>query len=237
MATLQQMRNQLRTLLDQPDNKRSDFTNVELNGLINEGIRYASVLLEHPRDFVFVQAEESVGSYTLLSDTLFIRTAYFGDRNKPNDVLPLEILSEETLSELKRNWLDNTDTNRDRPRRLIILDKFTIFVDPRPNATESAPGKEIILNYVFTAAKLTSDAQEPQLPLPYHDLMQYYAAHIAYLGKLKNPDMSNAMLTTFNEKIAILKPVVEKETKGGLAWQWGFDEGVNFETFFGPIIP
>jgi len=53
VATLQQMRDQFRFKIGQTDEKRSDFTNLQANGLINEGIRYASALLEHPRDFVF----------------------------------------------------------------------------------------------------------------------------------------------------------------------------------------
>lgn len=234
MATLQQIRNQVLLLLNE---KLDDhFTANDIDSFINQGIEFSSTILEHPRTFVEIQAERGIGSYTLQTNVLMIRTAYFGDKNKQRDIINLQIMSEETLKELKRSWLDETDTNQGRPRRLILLDKRTIFIDPPPDEDRSLDGQKIIMNVIFNPGPLTSDAQIPIIPVPYHNLLQFYAAHLAYL-RLQNQGMSTIMLNDFNNKIALLKPTVEKETQGGRRFQWGFDDGVNDDDVFSEIIP
>lgn len=236
MSTLQQIRDQLRALISETDSSNTHFTDAALNELINQGVRYTATLLEWPRDMVEVQAEEGVGAYTLLSDTMFIRTAYFGDNSKIGDILPLEVISEETLKEFNRSWLEETTTNRGRPRRLIVLDKNTIYIDPPPNADESVDGKKIILNYVFIPATLTTDGQQPDLPVVAQDLVSFYAAHLAYFP-LNQPDVAAAMLNSYDGKLNAIKHVLNKETKEGLAWQWGAEDGVNDETDSVELIP
>ena len=224
--TLSQIRDEVRLLIDEEADD-SHFTNSELNDFINQAIGFSATQLEYPRDFTDIQVEEGVPAYTLPDDFIFLRTAYFGDKSLGNDVRPLTIVSEETLSAIRRSWLDETTANRGRPARLMMLDKQTVFLDPTPNADESVTGKKLIMDYIFHPGNLTSDSQEPNLPVPYHNLIQYYAAHLCYLGRLLNPQQASILRQKFNDETTLLKHIVEKETKGGLAWQWGFSDGIN----------
>lgn len=235
MSTLQQIRDQTRILINETSDN-SHISDSDLNTLINMGVRYAGTVLEWPRDIVSVQVQEGIGRYLVLSDTQYIRTAYFGDKTVGGDLQPLIIVTEETLKELKGNWLEESASNRGVPRRLVVLDKNSIYLDPPPNADESVSGKKVHLGYVFIPAQLTSDSQSPDLPLPSHDLIPFYAAHLFYLRR-EDPAFSNTMLANFNQKFEQIKPVVRRETEKTMEWQWGFDEGVNDDDIFSEIVP
>lgn len=229
--TRQQLRTQLRVLIDQPDPANSKFTDAQLNEYIDEAVNYTAVQIEYPRDFVEVQAESNVGAYTLLTDTLIIRTAYFGNKSSGNDVRPLTVISEETLKEMYPSWLDESGNNNSRPQFLILLDRRTIFVYPKPDVTNSATGKKIILDYIFNPASLSSESDIPDLPLPYHSVLQFYAGHLAHL-RLNNADMSIKLLGMYDKKIKELKSSVVKETSEGMSFQFGWDPGLDDESRF-----
>lgn len=221
MSTLQQIREQTRVLINETDVPTSHFSESEINSFINQGIGFLATLIEYPRDMVEIQAEEGAGVYTLLSDTLVIRTSYFGDKNIRGDIFPLVVITEETLKTMFPNWLDETDDTKGRPKYLIMLNRRQIFVFPRPSAKESVVGKKIVLNYVFRPANLSADSDIPDLPVPYHDLLQFYAAHLCYAGKLQKADLSTQMFALFTSKIQALKHTLVKETEEGLSFQWG----------------
>jgi len=234
VATLQQIRSQSRNLINQTDSTNSHVDDTTLNDFINQAVRFTGTQIEYPRDFVEVQVEEAVGAYTVPSDMLIIRTAYFGDKSIQGDLRPLSIISEETLREMKRNWLEETSVNVGRPERIILLDRNTVFVEPRPDVENSASGKKLIMDYVYVPGTLTSDSQSPDLPLPFHDILSFYAAHLAYL-KMTNQEMADKMYANFEKKIEILKPSVTRETKEGMGWQWGFSDDVNDDNGYGGL--
>jgi len=228
VSTLQQIRSQTRVLISETDEANSHFSNSELNSFTNQAINFLTTLIEYPRDIVEIQVEDGVGIYSLLSDTLIIRTAYFGDVNVKDDIKPLKVLTEETLKELFPTWLDETTDTRGRPRYLILLNRKQIFIYPRPDTAESASGKKVILGYIFRPTDLSADGDTPDLPTPYHTLLQFYAAHMCYAGKLQRIDISNNMFTIFTTKVQALKPTMIKEAQELLRFQWG--ETDNLET-------
>lgn len=235
MSTRQQIRAQVRAILDQPTEATSNFTDAVLNEFINQSIRFTGPLIEYPRDFVNTQVDENVGAYTLPSDCLIIRTAYFGNPATGNDVRPLRIVSEETLRAIVPSWMDSSSASNGRPNYLIEMDRMTVFIYPKPIAAESTAGKMLTLDYVYVPAALSSDADEPDLPVPYHDLLQFYVAHLCYM-KLNDLKNSVPMFQQFTAKIKALEPAVTKETKEGLAFQWGEQYGVESTDNWG-IIP
>src|SRR3990167_4387800 len=99
MPTLQQIRNSTRILISQTDSSNSDFTDSELNGLINQGLIFFAVQTKWPRDLISIQAEEDKDTYTLPSDNLLIVDAYFGNTDTNSDVRPLTIISPQVLKE------------------------------------------------------------------------------------------------------------------------------------------
>ena len=226
MATRQQIRSQLRTLLNETDTANTHFSDSELNEYINQAQSYLAVLIEWPRDFVEIQTEENIGSYTLLSDTLIIRTAYFGDKNTSGNIRPLIVTTEEALKAMFPSWLDETTSSQGKPNYLILLDKRTIHVYPRPNAAESASGKKIVLDYIYNPANMGTDADQPDLPTPYHNFLQFYAAHLAYL-RLQNQVMSDRMAKDFVTKVKSIEPTLVKETKEGTEFQWADTDDVD----------
>jgi len=227
LSSLQQIREQTRSLINETDELNSRFSNSEINSFINQGIGFLASLIEYPRDLVEIQAEIGAGTYTLLSDTLLIRTAYFGDINIKGDIRPMTVTTEEVLKHMFPDWMDETDSTRGRPRYLIVLNRRQIFVYPRPDATESATGKKIILNYVFRPANLSADGDLPDLPTPYHDLIQFYAAHLCYTGKLERIKDATTLFKEFIIKVKALQPTIIKETEEGRTFQWASPDNVE----------
>ena len=217
MASLQQIRNQTRILINQPSG--GDFTDSELNGFINEGVRFLATVINWPRDRVETQAEENTGAITLPKDTIMLLLAYFGNENESGDKLPLFILSEEQLAELEPNWTDNTTSSQGRPRYMVMIDKRTVVVYPRPNASESAVGKKIEIVYSYYPSTMTADGNEPDIPLVYHDFAGQYAASKCYMSKLNNPVLGQGILKEIIEKAQMVKPVITKEiNQQGFVW-------------------
>jgi len=222
--TLQQLIAQDRVLISQSDTATSDFTDAELRGFNNEGLQFIAAKIEWPRDQVSYQAEVGVPSYPLLSDTLKIRTAYFGNVSIARDMTPLTILDESQLKEIVPGWLDQTTQSRGKPSRIILLDRKTILVHPTPDADNSASGKKIYLGYVYYPASLAADGDYPDLPDIYHDELKLYVGHLCYMGKLKKPALATSMLDMLIKKIDLLKPPLLDgfEEK---SWQWGDYDG------------
>lgn len=224
--TRQQVRVQTRADLDQTDAANSRISDTELNEYIDQAVNYSGIQIEYPRDQVQVQVENNVRAYTLLTDNVIIRLAYFGDVNTKNDIAPLQIISEETLRELYPSWLDDTTVNNNRPQYLIVLDRNTVAIHPKPNVAQSAIGKMLILEYIYNPASLATDASIPDLPVPFHNLLHFYAAHLAYI-RLNNSDLSLKLFAIYQAKIKELKSSVTKETTEGMFFQFGYDPGYD----------
>ena len=224
-VTLQQLRARVRTKLRETADD-THFTDDVLNSYINESIEFTAVFIEFPRDLVRIAAEEDTPNYTLPADNMIVKTAYFGNPSVSGDVKPLEVLTEETLAQLVPNWLDETISSQGRPLYLIVLDKNTISVYPRPNSAEGVSGKWIFLNYVYDPDPITQNSQTPDLPPVYHSILQFYVLHLCYLT-LANGDMSTRMFNEYMGKVKLIKPATTKETAQAMFFAWGSDINVG----------
>lgn len=231
--TLSQLRSTVLALLRE-DSTNAHFTDSVLNGFINEGMEFATVFIEYPRDLVSVTTELNVGSYANPSDNLLIRTVYFGNPAVAGDMRPVKFVTEETLKEIYPSWLDNTASSQsDRPEYCIQLDRKTVSIFPRPNA--AGAGKKLWLNYNYVPATMSADADVPDLPLPYHNLLPLYALHLCYIA-LQNVPLAKEMFAEFMDKVQRLKNSVTKESKENLSFSWGNDDDVGVNSF-GGVIP
>ena len=220
MSTLSQLRSLVRQFISQTDTANTDFTDSELNGYLNMGTRFLGALVKHPRDLIEIQAEQGKAAYQLPTDAIIIRTAYFGTVSD-GDAIPLSVLTEEALKEVVPRWLSESATDQGRPSRMILLDRNTILVNPTPSADESVTGKKIRLGYVYQPATLSSDADEPDLPIVYHDLIPEYANHLCCMGKLKEYEKGVSILQTVLEKAKKLENLIIKDTEAGFGFSWG----------------
>lgn len=186
MATLQQLRGDV---IDYLKETASDthFTTERLNAYLNRSVETTAIISESSEDSIDLAVEQNIGAYTLPSDNLLIVDAYFGDKNKTNDLKPIKVYSKEVLKNINPFWLDETSSTTGEPLRLTQLDRMTVFIDPRPNADNAA--KRLVLYYVFLPAPMVADGNEPNLPLIFHRILPFYALFLAY-GVLKNPKMS-----------------------------------------------
>ncbi len=242
MAVRSVILTQSRNEISQPDSTNSDYTDTEINNLIDESIRFIATLVDWPREFKEITPIDGTADYdvtatSLTTNTIKIRTAYFGDSSINGDLGPIEVTTEEKLRAYDPNWLDRTTGSKGRPRFLIQKTKTSITIHPRPNSTEAANGKKIVLNRVYVPAPLSGDSSTPDLPEPYHDLIKFYVAYICYSGKLKNPALATKKLGNMTDQVKILQPIVDKETEEG-ADSFGFlsSEGLN-ENIDTGIIP
>ena len=211
MASLQQIRTQIRLLIDQTDSANSDFSDSELDGFTNEGQRFLAVLTKYPRDRVEVQAQEGYPGYTLPSDSILIFDVYFGNVNTAGDHLPIQVLNESQMKEFRPNWLDQTTGSRGRPDTAVLVDRTTVVISPTPNAAESATGKKLELVYVFYPSTLSANGDTPVIPIVFHDLLSQYGQYKCYMSKLNKPDLGTSIFNQIVEKAKILEPIVTKE--------------------------
>lgn len=209
MATLLQVRTQIRLLINQTDSASSDFTDSELNGFVNEGVRLVAALVKWPRDRVEVTVQLDTPAYPLPSDTILLLDAYFGDVNTQDDKKPLRVLSESQLKEFRPNWLDETTNSQGRPDIICLIDRKTVIINPRPDSSQA--GKKLEIVYVYYPATLSADGDVPDLPIVYHDLIAQYGQHKCYMSKLNNPALGQSIFTDIISKSKILEPVVTKE--------------------------
>lgn len=219
MATRQQIRGRAYALISEEEGS-SKFTATEINGFADEAVRFLAPLIKWPRDFVEVQVQDGIAAYPIAPDTILIRTAYFGDASVNGDKIPIDILTEEALKSVVPNWMDETTQTKGRPRRVILLDRKTVLINPRPDATESATGKKLSLGYVYLPPSLNDDSSEPDLPVSFHDLVVDYVVYKCYSGKLDNSDEATRTLTSIMARSKLLEAVVTKETDQ-LQMTWG----------------
>lgn len=224
MATLSQLRDLVRVYISETDAANSNFTNPELNGFINEGIRYLGALVKKPIDHVEIQVQQDFPAYTLPNDAILLNTVYFGDSNVNGDVLPLTILTEEGLKEVVPSWMDETSNTQGRPTRIILLDRRTVLINPRPNSTHSASGKTLRIGYVYQPGSISSDSDSPDLPVVYHDLSAKYGAHLCFMTKLNKSDIGTGLLKQVIDQAKQLEPLIIKEaTSFGFTWGGGLN--------------
>lgn len=235
MSNLGQIRSLTRIYISQVDTGNTDFSDDTLNGFINEGQRFLGALVKKPIDHVTVQAQEDYPAYTLPNDAILLNTAYFGNDSIGGDVRPLSIITEEALKEVSPNWLDSTASSQGRPMRIILLDRRTVLVNPRPNAAESLTGKKIFIGYVYQPSNLVNDSDTPDLPIVYHDLMSQYAQQMCLFSKLNNPVLGAAILQQVIEKAKKLEPLIIKESNSlGFSWGQGLNPNLDSTTLINP---
>jgi hypothetical protein len=240
--TLSQLTTSTYNLIGETEGGDTHFPdNTVIHGFLNEGAEFLAVFIEYPRDIVSVQVEAGKGEYSNPEDNLLIRTAYFGDEtsNGSNKIAPIKVVSEETLASIYPNWLSQHSADRaDRPEYLIQKDRLTIHVYPVPNATGAAGGNKLFLNYNYVPAVMTAGGNTPDLPIPYHNLLPLYAAHLAYLSdKLNDKEKSANFYASFWEKVTRLKSAVTKESKELQGFSWGYSDIDVGDGFGGGVLP
>lgn len=218
--TKQQLITGIRGKISQTDSANSQFDDTELLEFLNNGIQYVASLIDWPRDHFEIQVEEGKPAYNLPSDSLRIKTAYFGKQDEANDTLPLDITTEEGLAEKVPGWLDQTSGARGRPSRIILLNRRHMLIHPTPNADESVTGKKLYVGYIYYPARLVSDGEYPDLPDAYHEFSEDYAAHLCFMGKLKEYALGQAVLKTLVDKVKSVQPQVTTDSQQ-LDWVFG----------------
>lgn len=219
--TLQQIREAFLLLIREStdDAQASHFTTTEIRGFANEAKDFLAALSASTKDDVSVAVETNVGAYTLPSDTILIKHAYYGNVSKVGGVKPLKVLSEKILTDLHPGWREETTQSTGEPVYLIRLDRQTIFVFPRPNSDQS--GKRIFISYAYKPAALANDSDEPDIPLVFHPILKLYMGYLAYLN-LTNPDMATKMWGDFITQYNLLKDTADREAEDIYRWKWGY---------------
>lgn len=221
MATQSDTRTLIRQAISQPDASTSDFTDAELNGFTDQGVRYLGVLVKKPLKRASWQVSQGGASYavaTYAPDLILPTKAYFGDVTINGDVRPLQIMTEEELAQLSPAWLDTTAASQGTPR-FLIKDGTNLLIAPSPDAANGATGKKLYLSYVYQPAA-GSDAVALDLPIVYHDLVKDYAVHLCYMGKLNNAKLGLAIKAQLEVDAKKLSPVIIKESES-LGFSWG----------------
>ena len=218
MSNRSQIRDAVRVLIDQTDPNNSRFTDDELNTLIDSAIGFVSASIAQPRDIISVVTQKSIGAYNLPTDNLFIKQAWFGDITKQGDTRELDVVSQKALSVLFPNWMETNTVSDGRPSYLIVLDKRSVYIFPRPSEPEA--GKRLILSYVYLPAPLETDLEVPDIPVPYHHLIEHYTAHLCFLGKLEKPDIARELLREYADKLKLIEDPTTQETEASNTFEY-----------------
>lgn len=159
------------------------------------------------------------------SDAILLIDAYFGDSSIANDLVPLEILTEEALKASNAVWLDKTTSSQGRPTRLILLDSQTVVVNPRPDLVSSASGKKLVLNYCFQPPDLSGDADVSLVPIIFHDLIAKFAVAQCYMsGKMNKPDVGLSLYNTLESRAKKIESLATREQLNN-GFYWGSTVG------------
>lgn len=225
MATQSDTRTLIRQAISQPDASTSDFSDAELNGFIDQGVRRLGALVKKPTKRTSFQVIVNLGVYDLVSyapDLVIPMVAYFGDTGINGDVGKIRIIPEEELAEISPAWLDATTGSQGRPS-FLIRDGANLLIWPRPTAAESATGKKIYLSYCYQPAA-SSDAVALDLPIIYHDLVKDFAVHLCYMGKLNNKDQGLAIKAQVEKDAKKLESLIVKDSESpGFYWGSAID--------------
>lgn len=217
--TLQTIRADVRVLIAQQDEEDGDFTNAELNGFINQAQTFVATVCEYPRDHEEVVATAGTPAYPLLSDTLILLKAYYGNPAISGDIKELPIITEERLASFRPSWLETATASHGIPDSLMLLDRHTVMLSPTPSSESADGNRKLFLSKVYYPANLTSDAETPDLPAVYHDLISMYTAHLCYSSKLNNPQIATSLLKTFYDKHDRIKQTANQE-HGAMSWSF-----------------
>lgn len=214
-----------KVVVTNPNTHFTDYTVID--GFLNEALEYSAVFIEYPRKLYTVAVTAGQADYTNPTDNLLIRTAYFGNSTTVGDLRRVQIVTEETLREFYPGWMENTLASRgDYPQFLIQKTRSTMTIFPTPNAVAVTAGRSLILNYEYIPVPMSADSDIPDLPTPYHNLLPFYALHLAYIS-LGNVPLAAEMYKEFMEKVNRIKSAVTKESKDNLGFSWGNDVSVN----------
>ena len=221
---LSDIRSQIYLLLRETSSTDSNFTDAQINSFINQSIRLMVPIIEQPRKFSSgTQVVAGTATYTIPTDFVMLKTVYFGDKTITGDDLPLEFKTEQWLRAHFPNWRDTSTGARGRPKYIILLDDDTFLLFPTPDATESATGKLLTYDYLFIPTDLSSDSDTPDLPLPYHDLIKFYACYLCYLN-LGKKDEAVLVFKSFTEHHKLIQRASTIESEENLSFQWIGDE-------------
>ena len=222
MATLLDTRTIVRQAISQPDASTSDFSDSELNGFIDQGVRYLGALVKKPLKRTSFQVTVDTATYaiaTVASDLIIPTKAYFGDPSINGDIRPMRVIPEEELAEISPAWLDTSSSSQGRPA-FLIRDGANLLLHPRPYAAESATGKKVYLSYVYQPAALTADGSSLDLPALYHDHVARFAIHLCYMGKLNNKEQGLAVKDQVVRDAKKLETMIVKESESP-GFHWG----------------
>lgn len=235
MATRSEIRSLIYAQISQVEGAANvDFQASDINGFIEEGIRFLAPLIKWPRKRDTITPVAGTQKYNLFSDAVLLVKAYFGDPILSGDVKGLKILTEDALSQLVPGWFEDVAATRDRPRFIILEDRTHVSVWPRPSAAESASGKLIHITYVYLPAALSSDSSTPDLPTTYHDLLIDYGKYKCYSGKLNNPQEADRLLASLLSRSKLIEPVVTKEFELQ-SMTWGNADSLDENETYGGI--
>lgn len=217
---LSDIRSQVYSLLRETSSTDSNFTDAQINSFINQTVKLLVPIIEQPRKFSSgTQVTQGTGGYTVPSDFVMLKTAYFGDESINGDSRPLQFVTEQVLRAVYPSWRSTATANQDRPRYIMLLDDDTFYIYPTPSAVESASGKKLVYSYLFLPADLSSDSDIPDLPLTYHDLIKFYAAYLCYLN-MGNKDTAVLMYKSFMEQHKLIQSASTIESEENLSFSW-----------------
>lgn len=237
MATKSVIRTQTRIEIDQTDSSNSDYTDAQLDVLIDDAINHIATLSNYPRVFTEITpvtgtADYDISSTGLTNGTINIMYAYYGNKAVSGSVGRLKITTEAKLRSIYPGWLETANDSNGEPFYLIRKTPNTITVFPKPSADSVSAGNKIILHRSYYPASLSSDSASPDLPESYHQLIKFLVAFYCYSGKLKNQEMALSKFNMFNAIFKQISAVEEKEIEDGYEFGFISDEGLNAQDSF-----
>src|SRR3990167_2684868 len=223
--TLAQIRSDFYVLIDETEGS-SHVSTAQATEFANKGIRQIANERHFPRKFDTdgIQAVLDDADYDCPSNFNFLVRAFFGDPSIANDKTKIDVIPFESITQIDPLWLDRTSGSQGRPERLIMIDRNTFILHPRPNAEESASGKKIWLYYSYYPTALSSDSETPDIPDAYHDAIPRWMAYLAYSGSLANDEKAKTEKRNFYEEINSVGPYAEMQAQELMRFSWGFIE-------------
>lgn len=197
----------VRLYIDERDADNSHFTDTEIYGFINQGIRFIGTDLEWPLQTAQATAVEDQPVYTLPEDFISLLDVYFdGDQ--------LLVIERADLAGLDTNWQDR---DAGLPCYAYKSDNRKFGVWPKPDSDHS--GDLIQIQYIKVPPDLPDDTTAPDLHIALTDCLPFYAAYLCEKS-LGNKVTAQQHLTDYEYHKKKLQAKVQGFSQNTLSFKW-----------------
>lgn len=207
MSSLSTLRTRTRLIVGEEESTNSHFTDVEIDGYLNEATLYLGTVMEWPIQISTTPSVADQALYQLPTDFISLTEVYF-------DNIKLTVIDRADLNSISAAWQDAPSS---LPTKVYKSDNATFGLWPPPDSTQA--DLDIQIQYVKTPATLSVDGDVPDLHEAFQLCLPYYAGWKCE-GKVGNDKKAALNMTYFESHRKALMQRVQRFSDDLYRFRW-----------------